>query len=268
MSKIGKNIKKIRTVKKLSQAAFAEIFNLARPSVGAYEEGRAEPRIDTLIQIASHFGLSVDTLLRKDLTINELVRFDSLKKREPDQKTPPQRPVKKTRQNLNTKYIPTPKYLDYIRNFKNADFVDSLPAYHFPYISSTGARAFEISDNAMMFDNAGILTGDIVICEKRIANISGLHLEHLYVLVLKDNILVRRLKEKSKKLKLAPDNPDWQNLFLFFDDMQEIWEINRILTSNMLPPIQVNKRISLLEDQLNWITDELVSIKQRLSRKG
>ena len=36
MSIIGKNIRKIRTVKKLSQAAFAEIFNLARPSVGVH----------------------------------------------------------------------------------------------------------------------------------------------------------------------------------------------------------------------------------------
>ena len=34
MSFIGKNIKKIRTVKNLSQAGFAQLFNLARPSVG------------------------------------------------------------------------------------------------------------------------------------------------------------------------------------------------------------------------------------------
>ncbi|MCZ6899785.1 MAG: transcriptional regulator, partial [Bacteroidetes bacterium] len=34
MSYIGKNIKKIRTIKKLSQAQFAQLFNLARPSVG------------------------------------------------------------------------------------------------------------------------------------------------------------------------------------------------------------------------------------------
>ncbi|MCK5699873.1 MAG: helix-turn-helix transcriptional regulator, partial [Cyclobacteriaceae bacterium] len=59
MSSIGKNIKKIRTVKKLSQAAFAEIFSLARPSVGAYEEVRAEPKVDTIIQIANYFGISV-----------------------------------------------------------------------------------------------------------------------------------------------------------------------------------------------------------------
>ena len=76
MSFIGRNIKKIRTVKKLSQAAFAQLFNLARPSVGAYEEGRSEPKLDTIIQMAAHFGLSVDVLLTKELTINDLYKFN------------------------------------------------------------------------------------------------------------------------------------------------------------------------------------------------
>ncbi|MTI32320.1 helix-turn-helix domain-containing protein, partial [Xanthovirga aplysinae] len=49
MSYIGKNIRKIRSVKKLSQAAFAQLFDLGRATVGAYEEGRAEPKIDTII---------------------------------------------------------------------------------------------------------------------------------------------------------------------------------------------------------------------------
>jgi transcriptional regulator with XRE-family HTH domain len=50
MGVIGKNVRKIRTVKKLSQAALPEIFNLARPSVGAYEEERSEPKLETVIQ--------------------------------------------------------------------------------------------------------------------------------------------------------------------------------------------------------------------------
>ena len=65
------NIKKIRSAKKLSQAQFASIFDLNRGSIGAYEEERAEPKVDTIIQIANHFGLSVDLLLNKELTVNE-----------------------------------------------------------------------------------------------------------------------------------------------------------------------------------------------------
>ena len=46
MSHFGANIKKIRSIKKLSQSAFADLFSLTRSSVAAYEEGRAEPKYD------------------------------------------------------------------------------------------------------------------------------------------------------------------------------------------------------------------------------
>ncbi|MCD6556870.1 MAG: helix-turn-helix transcriptional regulator [Bacteroidales bacterium] len=75
MSYIGKNIRKIRMSKKMTQTEFAELFDLKRTAVGSYEEGRAEPKIDTLIKIADYFKLSLDSLLRKELSINEIFRF-------------------------------------------------------------------------------------------------------------------------------------------------------------------------------------------------
>ncbi len=72
MSYFGRNIRKIRNAKKISQSVFADLFNLKRGSIGAYEEGRAEAKIDTIIEIADYFQLSLDQLLRKELTINEI----------------------------------------------------------------------------------------------------------------------------------------------------------------------------------------------------
>ena len=72
LSFIGENIKKIRQVKKISQAEFSGLFNLARPSVGAYEEGRSEPKIETIIQIATYFRISIDVLLTRKLTVDEI----------------------------------------------------------------------------------------------------------------------------------------------------------------------------------------------------
>ena len=48
------------------------MFNLKRGSISAYEEGRAEAKIDTIIEIAEYFQLTLDQLLRKELTINEI----------------------------------------------------------------------------------------------------------------------------------------------------------------------------------------------------
>ncbi len=72
MSYFGKNVRKIRNAKKISQSAFAELFDLTRASIGAYEEGRAEAKIDTVIEIANYFDVSLDQLLKKELTINEI----------------------------------------------------------------------------------------------------------------------------------------------------------------------------------------------------
>lgn len=82
MSCFGKNIRKIRIAKKMTQTEFAELFDLKRTALGSYEEGRAEAKIDTIIKIADYFKLSLDQLLRKELTINDIFHFkdDFLKK--------------------------------------------------------------------------------------------------------------------------------------------------------------------------------------------
>lgn len=81
MSYFGKNIRKIRTAKKISQTAFADLFNLKRGSIGAYEEGRAEAKMDTIIEIADYFQLTLDQLVRKELTINEIYHIQERSKR-------------------------------------------------------------------------------------------------------------------------------------------------------------------------------------------
>jgi len=76
MSKIGKNIRKIRKTKGLSQTEFGELFGLTRGSIGSYEEGRAEPKIDTLLLIAKRFSISVDEITTNDVTVNQLSGFN------------------------------------------------------------------------------------------------------------------------------------------------------------------------------------------------
>tara|TARA_B100000809_G_C14977346_1_gene473198 strand:+ start:185 stop:538 length:354 start_codon:yes stop_codon:yes gene_type:complete len=73
---LSKNIRKLRSFKNLNQTEFAELFGIKRASIGAYEEGRAEPKLDTLIKITSSFKLSLDDLIVKELTVNQIAKFD------------------------------------------------------------------------------------------------------------------------------------------------------------------------------------------------
>lgn len=72
MSFFGTNIKKIRQVKGLSQKAFADLFDLNRGVISAYEEGRAEPKIETLLKVAHYFNLDLDDFLTRPLQVNDL----------------------------------------------------------------------------------------------------------------------------------------------------------------------------------------------------
>lgn len=77
MSFFGKNIKKIRSVKHMSQLDFAALFDLKRGTLGAYEEGRSEPKIDTIIKVSQYFNVSTDQLLTGELTVNQLLNFSN-----------------------------------------------------------------------------------------------------------------------------------------------------------------------------------------------
>ncbi|MBB6332649.1 transcriptional regulator with XRE-family HTH domain [Chryseobacterium sediminis] len=72
MSFFGSNIKTIRQVRGLSQKAFADLFDLNRGVISSYEEGRAEPKIETILKVANHFNLNLDKFLTETLQANQL----------------------------------------------------------------------------------------------------------------------------------------------------------------------------------------------------
>lgn len=75
MSLFGKNIKKIRNVRGLTQMQLADLIDVSRGVISSYEEGRAEPKIETIIKTADVFNLSIDQLLKTNVTVNQLSGF-------------------------------------------------------------------------------------------------------------------------------------------------------------------------------------------------
>ena len=65
---IGTNIKTLRKKAGLTQGALAEKMGIKRSLIGAYEEGRAEPRINNLMKLSEVFNIPIDALVQKDLS--------------------------------------------------------------------------------------------------------------------------------------------------------------------------------------------------------
>lgn len=138
MSYFGKNIRKIRNVKKWTQSHFADLFALSRASIGAYEEERAEPRIDTVMQIARYFNLSLDELLTKELTVNALYKFDIFKPKL----------QQRSGENLQLTCIPfvsSELLAAFLKQHKNPAFINNLPQLVLPVQKSTTYLAFQIN---------------------------------------------------------------------------------------------------------------------------
>ena len=252
MSHVGKNIRKIRTVKKLSQAAFAELFGLARPSVGAYEEGRSEPKMETLMQIAQHFGLSVDLLLTKELTVNELYRFDIFKQQAP---TPAPAALADQRPQL-TPYVPQTRLLEYIVRHHDSGFIDGLPPLTFPHQLGPATRAFDVVGADMQ---PTLRNQDVVLCCRVDKALPRLYTGRVYALLTQSRLLVRRLQEQlpGQVLKLRADNPDYPSQDFHLPDALEIWEVHGAFSTHLRRPAQLEERVNLLEQQLEQLQSRL-----------
>ena len=60
---LGPRIAALRRSAKLSQAELAEKLKISPSAVGMYEQGRREPALDILVEMAQIFGVSIDFLV-------------------------------------------------------------------------------------------------------------------------------------------------------------------------------------------------------------
>ncbi len=256
MTAIGKNIRKIRTVKKLSQAAFAEIFNLARPSVGAYEEERSEPKLETVIQIANYFGISVDSLLTKELTINDLYNFNV------------HFGIEVTKSNvretgpafIKSVLVPGEKQLEYIVHINNRDFISALPKVLIPGQHDKDIRAFEMTKDDMHHNAHGLNLGDMVF-GKKMSMPFIFSKNQLSIIVAKDKIIIRRVEVKKDHLLLIADNENYEAIDIPLGEVIEIWQVKGYFSMKTDAPTQIPERVSRLENHLKKLSNRISQLE-------
>lgn len=240
MSFFGKNIKKIRTVKKLSQSAFAELFKLKRGSIGAYEEGRAEAKIDTIIKIAGYFKLSLNQLLISEITINEIYHIDSVNKK-----------LYQVKPDNNIPFVSRINKTTFIQSHHDENFIDNLPKICLPAIKQKSI-AFESFDSSMLGQFSGIKEGDILIAQStKFNDIEKLQTQSV-IIVLHENDLIIGIPEiKGENLILTPLNMNYQKHFVEIADTKKMWLVNKIITDSFLKDTPIDQRIQIIENRLD-----------------
>ena len=220
MSFFGRNIKKIRAAKKLSQTAFADLFNLKRASIGAYEEGRAEAKIDTVIEIANYFKLTLNQLLANEITLNEIYHINNLKN--DNDKT-----ISK-----EILFVKNSKFNQYVIKHKDKKFINSLEKIIIPN-SKNYSLAFEYYGDKMAGSYSNIKHNDILICKNiQIDNINNdIEKNSIVVAISNNDIFIGRLSIEGNKLKISYDNSTYKTDEIKLDEINSIYLAKKIISS-------------------------------------
>lgn len=237
MSIAGKNLRYLRKLRGLTQEEFANKIHIKRSLLGAYEEERAEPRIEVLEIVGEMFKLSLDELLLKDL--NE-VKGSYINKR---------RAMKLASTSSNEiHFVPVKAAAGYLAGYADPAFVDELNTFTLPMLAPGSYRAFEIVGDSML----PTVSGSVIVGE-RVENLDDVRANNTYIVISrKEGIVYKRVMKNTKaknKLTLISDNPAYQPYNVDAEDVLEMWKAAHIISkANSQQRLDVNQLATLVSD--------------------
>jgi len=258
MTFIGKNIRKIRGVKGLNQKDFADIFGLKRASVGAYEEGRAEPKIATLIEITKYFGMSLDDLVLNELSVNALYRFDIFKD---DIENAQSNNLNPARSHVDLVEVPFVKLDD-----RDDYFDENSPSVDYSKISLPLRKGEEYLSLELEKSEGGLLGVDSVLISILIAkrstlkNYQDVQLNMVYLFELDDQFLLGKVNAKSiSRIDVGYDSHFSYSRPVDPRSIKKIWEIENFVVIPSKFGKSYESRLIQLENQLARLQNDLHS---------
>ena len=250
MSIACKNLKYLRKLRGWTQEEFALKLKIKRSLLGAYEEERAEPRIEVLETVGDIFKLSLDELLRKDL--NESKGGNYLAKR---------RAQKLAAATNDIQLVPVKAAAGYLAGYADPEFLDELNTFTLPMMAPGNYRAFEIVGDSML----PTPSGSVIVGEK-VEDIEDVKSNQTYVVVSRsEGIVYKRIMRNNKlknKFTLVSDNVTYQPYNVNTEDLIEVWKAQMILSkANVQQRWDVNQLANLVSN----LQEQVSTLKKRMN---
>ncbi|HVU53411.1 MAG TPA: LexA family transcriptional regulator [Puia sp.] len=249
MSVAGQNLKYLRKLRGWTQEEFAAKLGIKRSLLGAYEEERAEPRIDVLEIVGDMFKLTLDELLRKELSDT---KGNYLSKR---------RAQKMAAATNDIQLVPVKAAAGYLAGYADPEFLDELNTFTLPMLAPGNYRAFEIVGDSML----PTASGSVIVGEK-VDDLEEVKSNHTYIVVSRnEGIVYKRIMKNNKartKLTLVSDNTAYQPYNVNTDDVLEVWRAQMIISkANTQQRWDVNQLASLVSN----LQDQVSSLKKKMN---
>lgn len=253
MSNFSKNLRHIRKLNDWSQEQLSIELDITRARVGSYEEGRSEPGIEALIHISKVLHVSIDNLLKHDLTKSK--QLPSVKIGNDRLLFPI---VVDSEDNDLIEIISARASAGYLNGYADPEFIESLQKMKLPFVPAGKHRAFPIKGDSMPPLN----TGSYVI-GRYVEDFKDLKEGNTYVVLSKsEGIVYKRIyPEKNNYITLSSDNPQYESYKIHKGEILELWEYTCSIQTGNYKEDELN-----LKSIMNMLRDlkvELKSIKKK-----
>jgi transcriptional regulator with XRE-family HTH domain len=236
MSVAGKNLKYLRKLRGWTQEEFSSKLGIKRSLLGAYEEERADPRIDVLELVMEMFKLSMDELLLKDLGDTN---GNYLSKR---------RAQKMSSGTNEIQLVPVKAAAGYLAGYADPEFLDELNTFTLPMLAPGSYRAFEIVGDSML----PTPSGSVIVGEK-VDDMEDVRNNNTYIVISRnEGIVYKRVMKNTRtrnKLTLISDNTVYQPYNVNTEDVLELWKATMVISkANTQQRWDVNQLANVVSD--------------------
>ncbi|MFT4204535.1 MAG: LexA family transcriptional regulator [Chitinophagaceae bacterium] len=247
----GKNLRYLRKLRGWTQDQFANKLQIKRSLLGAYEEERAEPRLEVLEQIANIFKLSLDDLLLKDISVpngggSYIDRRRAMKLSSDTSSEIP--------------FVPVKAAAGYLAGYADPEFVEELNSFTLPMLAPGEYRAFEITGDSML----PTPSGSIVVGE-RVESIEDVKNHNAYIVVSKNGgIVFKRIQRNNRNkeaITLLSDNSLFEPYSLNLQDVVELWSAKMIMTK--VSP-QQRWDVDQLAGMVSSLQDQVATLRKKV----
>ncbi len=225
---LSTNIKFLRKRKNFSQEEMAIALDSKRSVLNSYENNIASPPIEMAMRISDYFRISLDTLLRIDLSNLPESKVGELERGLEDYiKGKYLRIIATTtnRNNIdNIELVSEKARAGYAAGYADSKFISELPQFNLPFLDNRKKyRSFQLSGDSML----PIKDKTYVTCEY-VDDWTNMKDGECYVVLTKeDGIVFKRVYNeiaKSKKLVMVSNNPVYKPYEVQIEEVMEIWK--------------------------------------------
>jgi transcriptional regulator with XRE-family HTH domain len=261
------NIKFLRKRKDRTQDEVAAALNLKRSTLSGYENGVAQPSIDILVAFSGYFGISIDTILKIDLTrlsgsqLGELERGYDAYIKGSNLRVLATTVDSSNRENIEL--VAEKAKAGYTTGYADPEYIGELPVFTLPFLSDKRKyRTFQLKGDSMLpIPDGSWVTGEFL--QDWMQIISG---KAYVVFTLNDGIVFKVVENnimKNGKLVLYSLNPLYEPYEVSVSDVKEIWKFVNYISDELpepaLPEKQIIQSIAAMKDDLKRIKAKLGS---------